>query len=325
MSFESPYYLLGLIAIPVVIAAYLYMQRRRKGTASKFASAPLFKNLVDRSPGWRRHLPPAILLLALALMLIGLARPQAALSVSREDATIVLAVDTSRSMSATDVKPSRLVAAKRALRAFLAEVPEKFRVGVVSFASEAQVVAPATHDRALVQRAITLLKPGEGTALGDAIARSVEVGRAVSGPAKGGTAKKPPPTSILVLSDGANQGGRIAPDQAARLARTLGMPVYTVAFGTADGVVTVRHIGGFVERIRVPPDPKALQKIAADTNGKFFAAPTAEELQAVYRDLGSRLGSETKKREVTVAFAGGAVALLLLGGALSTLWFRRLP
>jgi Ca-activated chloride channel family protein len=228
-------------------------------------------------------------------------------------------------MSATDIKPSRLVAAKSALRQFLAKVPPKFRVGVVSFASEAQVVAPATHDRALVQKAITLLKPGEGTALGDAIARSVEVGRAVSGPAKAGVARKPPPTSILVLSDGANQGGRIAPEQAARLARSLGMPVYTVAFGTPNGVVTVRRVGGFVERIQVPPDPKTLQQISTTTGGKFFAAPTAEELAAVYGDLGSRLGHETKKREVTVAFAGGAVALLLLGGALSTLWFRRLP
>lgn len=325
MSFESPIYLLGLLAIPVVVAAYLFFQRRRKGTESRFASAPLFSNLVDRSPGWRRHLPPAILLLALAAMLIGLARPQAALSVPREDATIVLAVDTSRSMAATDVKPTRLMAAKTALRAFLAKVPTKFRVGVVSFASEAQVVAPATHDRTLVQKAIALLKPGEGTALGDAIARSVEVGRAVNGPAKAGTPRKPPPTSILVLSDGANQGGRIAPEQASRLARSLSMPVYTVAFGTPDGVVTVRHVGGFVERIRVPPDPRQLQQIASTTGGKFFAAPTSDELTAVYRDLGSRLGHTTKKREVTVAFAGGAVALLLLGGALSTLWFRRLP
>jgi Ca-activated chloride channel family protein len=325
LSFESPEYLIALLAVPVVIAAYVLVQRRRRSTAGRFAAGPLFTNLVDRSPGWRRHLPPALLLLALVAMLVGLARPQAALSVSREDATIVLAVDTSRSMAATDVKPTRLAAAKSALRSFVKQVPEKFRVGVVSFASEAQVVSPATHDRTLVQKAITALQPGEGTALGDAIARSVEVGRAVSGPAKAGATKTPPPTSILVLSDGANQGGRTTPEQASRLARSLGMPVYTVAFGTPDGVVIVKHIGGFVERIRVPPNPEELKKISATTNGRFFAAPTADELKAVYRDLGSRLGHETKKREVTVAFAGGAVLLLLLGGALSTMWFRRLP
>ncbi len=330
MSFAAPIYLLGLLAVPVVVAGYVLVQRRRRGEAARFTSQALLPNLVDRAPGWRRHAPAAVLLLALIAMLVGLARPQAALSVPREEATVMLAVDTSESMAATDVKPSRLAAAKAAMARFVDAVPTKFRVGVVSFASQAQLAASPTQDRTLVKEALAQLRPSGGTALGDAIQRAIEAARAVpssqqqSKQSRSASAK-PPPTAILLVSDGKAEGGRTTPQRAAQLARSLGIPVYTVGIGTASGVVTVRHVGGYLERIQVPADPSQLKQIAAATNGRFFAAPTARALQAVYADLGSRLGHVKRKREITVAFAGGSAALLLIGGALSTLWFRRLP
>ena len=319
MSFQSPLALLALLTIPVAVAAYVFSERRRGRAAERFASANLLPNLIDRAPGRRRHVPAVVLLLALVAMLIGLARPRAAISVKQENATVVLAVDTSRSMAAKDVRPTRLGAAKRAVTAFLAELPGKYRVGVVSFASDARVVAPATHDRAFVRRAIGALRPGEGTALGDAIARSLAVAH-VAGPSR-----KRVPASILVLSDGTDMGSRIAPARAAQRARSLGVPVHTIAFGTENGIVEVPRTGGFVERIRVPPSPETLRRIAAATGGRFFTAATADALRSVYRELGSRLGHTTKQREITVAFAAGAAVLLVTGGALSALWFRRLP
>ncbi len=179
MSLQSPLYLLTLLAVPPVIAGYVLFQRRRARTAGRFASLDLLPNVVERSPGWRRHLPPAIFLVALAALLVGMARPQAIVSVRREEATVVLAIDTSRSMAATDVAPTRLAAARSAAKRFLEGVPVKYRVGVVAFASQAQVVAPATRDREIVRAALDALRPGEGTALGDAIARATDVGRAV--------------------------------------------------------------------------------------------------------------------------------------------------
>ena len=305
------------------MAAYVLSQRRRARSEAEFANPALLPNLLERAPGWRRHVPAAILLVALALMLIGLARPQASWSVPEEEATVVLAIDTSRSMAAKDVHPTRLDAARTAVRRFLDDLPERYRVAVVAFASDARVVAPATHDRLFVRRAVEELRFGEGTALGDAIARALDVG---------GVAGVLPPTgakhssvSVLVLSDGTDMGSRIKPLAAAQRARSLGVPVYTIAFGTAAGVVDVRRTGGFVEHIQVPPDPNTLRQVAQTTGARFFTAPSAQALQAVYAELARRIGHTTKQKEVTVAFAAGAAVLLAAGGALSALWFRRLP
>lgn len=326
MSFSSPLYLLTLLAPPVLAAAYVVFDRRRALVAARFASPALFPGLVGRRPGWRRHLPPALLLAAFACLLVGLARPKALVSVPREEATIMLAVDTSRSMAAQDVRPSRLQKAKAAVRAFLREAPAKYRVGVVAFGADARVVAPPTHDRELVTQAVAELRPGEGTALGDALATAVEVAQTAStdtGASEGGG--EAAPAAVLLLSDGVQDGGRIRPEAAARLAQQRGVRVYTVLLGTPDGIVEVPLAGGFRQRVRVPPDPDTLRTIAARTGGRFFPAPTAAELTAVYRDLGSRLGRERRWREVTVAFAAGGALLMLAGGALSAVWFRRLP
>lgn len=326
MSFSSPLHLLVLLALPVLAVAYAVYDRRRATVAARFASPALFPGLVGRRPGLRRHLPPALFLAALAALGVGLARPKALISVPREEATVVLAVDTSRSMAAADVRPTRLEAAKRALTAFLREAPAKYRLAVVSFATDARVVAPPTRDRELVRQAIAELRPGEGTALGDAIAKAVEITQAGASDAAGpGGAEPTSPAAVLLLSDGVQDGGRIRPAAGAELARRRGVRVYTVALGTPRGVVEVPLAGGFRQRVRVPPDPATLRAVAARTGGRFFAAPTAAELTAVYRDLASRLGHERRWREVTVAFAAGGALLLLAGGALSALWFRRLP
>ncbi|HEU0304590.1 MAG TPA: VWA domain-containing protein [Gaiellaceae bacterium] len=319
MTFESPLYLLALLAVPLAIVAYVVHHGRRSRVATRFASAPLLPNVIDRSPGRRRHVPPAILLLALAALLVGLARPHAKVSVPAENATIMLAVDTSRSMAADDVPPTRLEAATAGIREFLAEAPDTYRVGVVSFATVARVVAPPTRDRELVASALDELRIGQGTALGDAVAKAVEVGQAVR------PGEEPRPTTVLVVSDGKQDGGDVMPEEASRLARSRGVPVHAVAMGTADGVVEVPLQGGYTARVEVPADPTTLREVARQTGGRFFLAPTLEELETVYADLASRLGREDEWREVTVAFAAGGALLLLVGGALSTVWFRRLP
>src|SRR6266516_5765378 len=176
MSFQWPLALVGLVVVPVLVAAYVWRERRRAEFAARFTTPDLLPNLVDAAPSWRRHVPLAVLLVALAAMIVGVARPHATVSVRREQATVVLAIDVSRSMQATDVQPSRLGAARAAAKAFLGKVPEKFQVALVSFASRAVVVVAPTEDHSLVADGLDALRPGEGTALGDAIAISARLG-----------------------------------------------------------------------------------------------------------------------------------------------------
>jgi Ca-activated chloride channel family protein len=321
VSFDTPLALLALLAVPLAAAAYFVYDRRRKRQAARFAAPALYPNVVARAPGRLRHLPVVVLLLALAALLTGFARPHATLSVPREEATVVLALDVSRSMTATDVPPTRLAAAQAAARSFLEDVPDAYRIGVVRFATRANVVAPPTDDRAYVAAALRQVRSGSGTALGEAIELSLQAIRRTSSTEDGERV----PASILLISDGAQTVGRVTPVQAARRARSAGVPVYTVALGTPDGVVERRLPGGFTERIRVPPDPAALRQVADASGGEFFAVPDREGLSRVYDELGSRLGERDKRSEVTVAFAGAGLALLLVAGALSTLLLRRLP
>jgi Ca-activated chloride channel homolog len=241
-------------------------------------------------------------------------------SVPREEATVILAMDTSRSMKADDIQPTRLEAAREAARAFLAEVPTKFRVGVVSFSTRAAVGVAPTEDRALVEAALDNLTPGEGTAIGDAVALSVRLGNKEV-PADGVV----PPRAILLISDGKQDGGTVQPSDAAARAKARGIPVYTVLVGTENGVVEEELTGGFRVRIQVPPDPETLQALAAATGGEFYTALNDERLRLVYEELGSRLGEKEEVREVTDYFAGGAALLLMIGGALSAFLFRRVP
>jgi Ca-activated chloride channel homolog len=321
VSFEWPIGLLALLVLPLAVAGYVAIDRRRAGDAARFATPALFPNVVSRAPGRLRHLPVAILLLGVAVLLTGFARPQATVSVAREEATVMLVLDVSRSMTATDVSPTRLAAAQSAARQFLGQVPDAFRVGVVTFTTRANIATPPTDDREVAAAALSQIRPGEGTALGEAIILSVQAAQAV----RGERPDERPPASILLISDGAQTQGRVSPARAAQRARAAGVPVYTVLVGTPEGVVERRLPGGYTERIRVPPDPTALRQVAGTSRGQFFQAADRERLSRVYKELGSRLGHRQKRAEITVAFAGVGMGLLLVAGAVSTLTLRRLP
>jgi Ca-activated chloride channel family protein len=319
VSFASPLWLLALVLVPLLVVAYVLRERRRARDAAVWTTPALLPNLVDRAPGIRRHLPIAILLVALAAMIVGVARPHATLTVRREEATVLLTIDVSRSMGARDVPPTRLRAAQTAAEAFVAKVPKKFRVGVVSFSTRAQVAVAPTDDRELVHAAIESLHTGEGTAIGDAVALAASLGQRqrVDGVV--------PPTSILLISDGARDGGRRTPQAAARRARALHVPVYTILLGTPAGVVQHTLPGGYTEILRVPASAQTLQQIARMSGGEFFTASNDKRLGEVYDQLRSRLGHKKQSREITDFFAGGSALLLLAGGTLSALWFRRVP
>jgi Ca-activated chloride channel homolog len=318
LTFSSPLTLLWLLAVPVLVVLYVVRERRRGRFAVRWGSPSLLPNVVDRAPGRRRHLPVAILLVALAALLVGVARPHATVTVPREEATVLLAIDVSRSMGATDVYPTRLAAAQNAADRFVDQVPKKYRVGVVSFATRAQLAVAPTTDRSLVHQAIHTLHTGEGTAIGDAVVLATRLGQRER--ASDGSI---PPTSVLLISDGARDGGRTAPRVAAQRARALHVPVYTVSLGTPTGTVTHQLPGGYTEIIRVPPSPQTLQLISTTTGGTFFRAASESRLRTVYDQLRSRIGHTRKTREITDLFAGGGALLLLFGAGLSALWFRK--
>jgi Ca-activated chloride channel family protein len=232
----------------------------------------------------------------------------------------VIAVDTSRSMKANDLRPSRLAVARETAEKFVAQVPKKYRIAVIGFASRAVVALPPTTDRSLVARALTSLRPGQGTALGDAIMLGVRIGQRAR-ESDGNV----PPEAMLVISDGAAQGGRVAPPAAIAKARAAHIPVSAVVLGTASGVVEDTVQGGYHVTIQVPPNPGLLRAASTATGGELFTDPSDKRLADIYERLSSRLGHRDSSRELSDAFAGGAVVLLLIGAALSTLWFRRVP
>jgi len=318
VSFGQPLALIALLVVPVLVILWRLQERRRQTQAGAFSTPALIPNLVSGRPGRRRTIPLVILLVALIALIVGTARPHANVTVPRKEATVVLAIDVSRSMSASDVRPTRLEAARRAAEAFLAKVPKEYSIAVVGFGTRAFVALPPSTDRVLARDALESLAPSEGTAIGDAVALATKLGtgqRTSDGIV--------PPTSVLVISDGARDGGRTAPLTAARKARAAHIPVSTVLVGTPNGVVTNKLVGGFEEQIRVPPSPGTLQQIAQLSGGQFFRARTSAALTAVYKKLGTRIGHRTQNRQVTDLFAGGGIILLLVGGGLSTLWFRR--
>lgn len=320
MTFEWPLALVGLIVVPLLVGLYVRRERRRTDYASRFTAPGLLPNLVDSAPSWRRHLPLAVLLVALTAMVVGMARPHATVKVKREEATAILVIDTSLSMGADDVKPTRLEAARREARAFIDELPSKYRLAIVGFAGRAYVALPPTDDRDLAVTALRNLHRAEGTSLGDAVALATRI----AGRQRASDGAKPP-AAIVVISDGAQMSGRTSPTLAAQRAREAHIPVYSVLLGTQNGVIFVPLPGGFQAQLRVPPSPETLRMVAESTGGRFFTAPDARQLRQVYGRLGSRLGSRSESREVSDLFAGGSAALLLIGGGLSALWFRRVP
>ena len=324
MTFASPELLLGLLLVPLALAGYVLVQRRRTRYAVRFTNVDLLSNIAPRTPAWRRHVPTALYLGAIAALAIALARPSMVVAVPREEATIIMTMDVSASMRATDVDPTRLGAAKKAASDFVDQLPARFKVGLVAFSTAARLVQSPTDDRAAIHLAIDRLQADGGTALGDAIALSLEaagVGQAGAPTAGGGSlpaasasadpsgsgsapgADQPPLVATVLLSDGANSTGSLEPQEAADQAAAAGVPVYTIALGTASGVVDVPDQQGVIHSLEVPPDPETLAAIAETTGGRFFEAPTSADLAQIYENLGSKMGSTLEEQEVTQWFA----------------------
>ena len=317
MTFDHPLVLFALVAVPLLWMLWRLNDHRRADGAATWSNPALVPNLISEKPGLRRTIPLTLFLLAIAALVMGAARPHANVRVPRKEATIVLAIDVSRSMTATDVTPTRLAAAQGAAEAFLKKIPDQYSVGVVGFGTRAFVALPPTTDRTLAQDALQSLTPSEGTAIGDAVTLSTKLSE------KQRADGVMPPASVLVISDGAPDGGRTSPLIAARNARKAHIPVSTVLVGTDSGIVSAKLTGGYTEQIRVPPSPPTLQKIAQLSGGEYFRARTSAALTSVYKKLATRIGHKTEHRQVTDLFAGGAIFLLLAGGGLSAFWFRR--
>lgn len=330
LSFAAPGLLWALAVIPALAVVYLLVQRRRGRYAVRFTNVDLLANLVERTPGWRRHLPPILYLGAFALLLASLARPQMVVRVPREEATVVLVMDISGSMNADDVAPTRLGAAQAAAKTFLDQLPEQFRVGLVSFDDTARIVLPPTSDQTVVRTALDQLRAYGGTAMGDAIMQALasaesaptEPGSSLPLPSRGdnATSGEEPPVVILLLSDGKSTAGATNPESAAAAAARRHVPVYTIALGTAEGT-----IGGRSGRTSVPPDPETLARVAKLTGAESFAAPTDSDLRAIYESLGSQIGYVDEEREIPLAFVGAALIFLLAGGGFALHWFNRFP
>jgi Ca-activated chloride channel homolog len=318
VSFDRPAALAALVVVPLLAGLWYLHEQRRREQAERFTSLALMPNLVGERPGRRRLVPLALLLAGVTALLVGAARPHASVRVPRKEATVLLAVDVSRSMAAQDVTPTRLAAARRAADKFLADIPPAYRVGVVGVGTHAFVAVPPTTDRGLAHNALGSLGQSEGTALGDALALGAKIAkrqRAADGFV--------PPTTMLLISDGARDGGRYTPAAGAKLAKAAHMPVSTVLVGTPNGIVTTQLQGGYQEQIRVPANVGALRAIARSTGGRFYSARTAAGLRDVYKKLALRVGHTTKDRQIADMFAAGGLILLLTGAALSSYWFRR--
>ena len=323
MSFHSPWFLLLLVPLAALAAAAVLLRRRRDRYAVRFAALPMLDRVVPERPAWRRHLTGGLALGALGLLATAAARPEMDVRVPRERATVVVAIDTSVSMQADDVEPTRLGAAQDAVQQFLDKLPSQVRVGLIAFSSVPQLVAPPTHDRELVRSSLSYLFPASGTAIGDAIGRALEVVNDAIGKGEGDR-DHDAPAAIVLLSDGAQRDGVLQPLDAAQKARDAGLRIYTVALGTPNGVVKFNR-GGFTRIVPVPPEPIVLRDIASTTHGTAYTAENAEELSGVYRSLGSRLGRKKQPEEVTYAFVAAAAGLLLLSGLASALWAPKIP
>lgn len=348
MTFAAPELLLALLVVPVALGAYVVAGRRRARYAVRFTNVDLLANLLPRRPAWRRHVPPVLYLAAMAALALALARPSMTIAVPRDDATIVLAMDVSGSMRATDVAPTRLAAAQQAAQDFLEQLPERFQVGLVVFSTEPRVVVAPTTDRAAIVRALSTLRADGGTAMGDAIVTAVEAGQAAAtaqqeaAPSPAGSPSADPSAEPLpsaspgasgdapivatvLLSDGSNSAGAVDPIEAAERAAAAGTPVYTIALGTNDGTVEVPDEFGNPVTLEVPPDRETLASIAEITRARFFEAPTVEDLRQIYDSIGSRVGFTDEEREVSGLFAGAGLALLATGAAFAAFWFNRFP
>jgi Ca-activated chloride channel family protein len=319
MSFASPLVLLALVAVAAGIVAYVGMQRGRRRRAARFANPALMASVAPVAPRWRRHVPLLLFAVALVALIVAAAKPEKTVAVPDERASIMLVTDVSGSMTATDVAPDRLTAARSAAERFLDGVPKRIKVGAMAFNQHPRTLQRPTRDRAAVRTALGQLKPSGGTATGEAIKAALQVLRP---PLKRG--EKPAPAAIVLLSDGKSITGR-DPVAVAREAAKAKVPIYTVALGTPSGTIRVPRGGGRAGTVTqpVPPDPATLRQVAQLSGGASYTADDADQLAAVYERLGSQLGKKKEKREIGYLFVGGALAALALGAASSLTFFGR--
>lgn len=315
IRFLQPWWLLAAVPVLLVAAGYVWRQLRRRADAVRFTNVDLLRALVPKGIGWRRHAPAVVLLLAMLTLTTAMARPAMDTKVPLERATVVLAIDVSLSMQATDVAPNRLAAAQEAAKQFVQQLPSSYNLGLVSFAKAANVLVSPTKDRDAILTGIEGLQLAEATATGEAVFTALEAIRTV--PADG--AAGPPPARILLLSDGYRTYGRSI-EEAASAASAANVPVSTIAYGTDEGVV---DIGGQTQR--VPVDRLSLAKLAETTSGFFYEAASLGELRRVYQDIGSSIGHRTAPREVTHWYTGVGLLLAITAAGLSLLWTSRLP
>jgi Ca-activated chloride channel homolog len=313
MSFAAPLNLAALLAVPLLLALWTYERRRRRRFAIRHPAASIAAGAARAAPRWRRLLSPLLLMLAAAAMAVALARPQTTIAVPVERASVMLVTDESGSMLADDVAPSRLAAAQAAAASFLDRVPGKLDVGFIGYSATVKTTVEPTTQRDEIRGAIGALNADGGTATGDALTAALD--RLAARRGKDGSVA---PAAIVLLSDGKRTAGSDPLAAAARAAR-LGIPISTVALGTADGVVPGRP----GELLSVPPDPETLRRIAQRSGGSAFEVADAEQLDRVYKRLGSRIGTRRERREISAAFAAGG--LLLLAGGLGTGLRRRSP
>jgi Ca-activated chloride channel homolog len=313
VSFAAPIFLAALALVPVALAAHVAARRRARRYAVRFPGVATLAPLLPRVSSWRRRVPLALFLAALAALSLALARPHATVAVPREQASVVLVTDVSRSMLADDVEPSRIDAARSAAQRFLHEVPDEARVGLVAFSTDPHTVEAPTDDRNEVEDVLDSLSADGGTATGDALAAAL-------GLVDRGPATKRPPAAIVLLSDGETTTGR-DPIPVARAAKNRHIPIHTVALGTEQGAV--RTPTGSL--LPVAPDPETMRQIAEVSGGRAFQAENADDVSRIYGNLGSQVATKNEEREITVAFAAGGGLLLAAAAALGLRATARLP
>ena len=315
MSFQSPWLLLGLLAVPLLIGFYITSQQRRRAYAVRFTNTALLNQVMGKGPGFRRHIPAILFIAGVAGLLVSMARPQAAVRVPKDQTNVVLAVDVSGSMAAADVQPTRIEAAINAGRTLIDKLPGNAQVALVIFNAQAQVVVPLTQDKGSVKDALGSLAPNGGTAIGSAIQVAVAQLANITDPNK---STKQPPAMVVLLTDGTSNTG-IDPQAAAAEAKQAGIPVQTIGIGQRNQTTM---LGG---RLVDGVDEQALQGIATTTGGHYYFAADETQLNKIYSDLGSRIGWVTTKLDLTIPILALGTIILVIGGLFSLRWFRLLP
>jgi Ca-activated chloride channel homolog len=317
MNFLSPGRLVLLLVVVALAGLYAWIQYRRRHAAVRFTNLAVLAEVAPARPGWRRHAPAAAVALALAALVVAIAEPVQQVRVPKEAATVMMVIDVSASMDATDVSPSRLEAATAAAKTFVGDLPPQVRVGLVSFDRIARVVSSPTVDHQAVLDGIDRLILGTGTATGEAIYTALDALAAANDTA-GAAATTHGGSAIVLLSDGVPTVGRPVLG-AAQDSADQGVPISTIAFGTADGTVTVQG-----RLVSVPADPDTMASVAEITSGKFFKAVSVKELRSVYKDIGTRVGYETEQRDASGPILTLAVVALLAASGLALIWNGRL-